>query len=56
MKQNIDKHHIQIYTIMTAEPKVNITRHVLLKKISHEVRKCEIEIKAGKINFHPLML
>ena len=30
---------------MTIKPKVNLIKHVPLKKISKEVRKCEIEIK-----------
>lgn len=33
---------------MTIKPKVNLIKHVPLKKISKEVRKCEIEIKKLK--------
>ena len=34
---------------MTIKPKVNLIKHVPLKKISKEVRKCEIEIKKFNI-------
>lgn len=37
--------HYDRYAIMTVKPKVNLIKHVPLKKISKEVRKCEIEIK-----------
>ena len=36
------------YILMTIKPQVNLIKHVPLKKISKEVRKCEIEIKKLK--------